>query len=256
MTTPPQDPNQPIEPPVTPAAPPYGEPSAGQPTYGQPAYGQPAYGQPAYPGGPGAPYGQPPFPPQPEAQPSKALAIIALVLSFLGCLVVTLFISIVLSIITLVRGKDGRNHGKGLAIAALVISGVWIVLLVVGGIVAVVYGGTSVDDLKAGQCITAKGLTSEDGVSRIKVIDCDKSHDAEVVGVIDLTDDDVDGYGTDKALELCGGVVDPTLQADPTLYLVSLTAVQHPETGDHLACVVLKADESKITGKLADQPAS
>ncbi len=42
--------------------------------------------------------------------------------------------SIGLAIAVLVRSKDGREHGKGLAIAALVISTLWILLI--GGLIA------------------------------------------------------------------------------------------------------------------------
>ena len=82
-------------------------------------------------------------------------------------------------------GQDGRNHGKGLAIAALVISVLSLIGLAIGGyfVVRLRQGLQDVDDLKAGQCITANGLTDESatGVTEIRSVGCSTKHDGEVL---------------------------------------------------------------------------
>ncbi|MDQ6602301.1 MAG: DUF4190 domain-containing protein [Chloroflexota bacterium] len=82
-----------------------------QPPYGQQPYGQPPYGQ--------QPYGQPGGYPQPAK--TNGLAIAGFVLSFFISLV-----GLILSIIALVQinGSNGRQKGKGFAIAGIIIGAV------------------------------------------------------------------------------------------------------------------------------------
>ena len=105
MTQPP-DPGDPFAPPSQPYAPPQPEwtPPPAQPTWGQ------------YPGGqwgPQVPWGQPPR--------TNVLAILSLVFAFL-CFPA----GIVLGIVALVQLRRSHDSGKGLAIAGLVVSGLWI----------------------------------------------------------------------------------------------------------------------------------
>ena len=179
---PPSDPAPPTTP--IPAAPaPGGDPSvppgapAAPPPYGeQPAVSAtPPYGQPGQPGQP--PYAAPGYSPMPgPAEPSKGMAITALIMSILGCTCIGALVAIPLAIVVLVRSKDGRNHGKGLAIAAIIISVISLISVAIGGYFLYDYAKDlkDVDDLKAGQCITANGLTdeSETGVTQIKSVGC------------------------------------------------------------------------------------
>ncbi|GAB3251941.1 DUF4190 domain-containing protein [Nocardioides dilutus] len=254
-----QPPTDPPPPPVNPyeqqpTPPPYGEPqSPQQPAYGQsapqPQYGQPqpAYGQPAMAAGsyPGAPV---------EAEPSKAMAITALVLSLLCCFP----IGLILAIVVLVRSRDGRNHGKGLAIGAVVASLVSVVALSAG-----VYGLTQVDwddllpveQLKAGECLNASNLTddSEDFVEDIEEVSCDSPHDAEVLVTKKLTQDDAKNYDpasstlcTDLITE--GGLADKVSGADMGYF--GLTTDAKPNAGDKLVCIAYKLDGSKLDAPL------
>jgi uncharacterized protein DUF4190 len=253
---PPADPSAPVTP--VPPAPPYGTPAAPAepappPVYGQPAYGQPAYGQPAY-GQPGGP-GQPPFTqyaaPQPE-QAGKGMAIAALVVSFFGCTCIGALVAIPLAIVVLVRGKDGRNHGKGLAIAALIIS-ILSLLAGIGLAVAVNYVGQfkDVNDLKTGQCITAKGLTDDDAesVTEIKTVSCSSKHDGEILTTQKLTADEAASYGD---TDLCGPALEAAGKSELVTEDITVTALAaaDPSKGDNVACVAYHADGSKLTGKL------
>lgn len=239
--------------PPTQQPPTYGAPAAQPPAYGnpygapqQPAYGAPQqpYAQPyggAYPGGPG------------QDQPSKGMAIAALVLSFLACTFVAGVVAIVLAIVVLVRGKDGRNHGKGLAIAALVIS-VLVMLATVGVIVlaADFVEEQSIDNLETGQCIDAENLTddSSDSIGLIDKVSCTGDHDGQVVATSTLTA--AQASAASDGID-CTPLVEPGLMAtlDPAeIQVYGLTQDTSPETGDAVACVAVRADGKQLTEKL------
>lgn len=257
MTQPPQYPGTP-EPPEEPdgtTPPPLPPEAAPQP----PAYGAPqqppAYGAPQQPwGAPQQPYGGG-YPAGPASnEPSKALAITALVLSFLACTFVAGIVSLVLAIVVLVRGRDGRNHGKGLAIAAIVVN-----ILVMGatvvGIVAIADFAEeqSIANLETGECFNADDLT-DDSVDRIGLIDkvdCDGTHDGQVVGTAELSGAQAEAYPVEGFD--CTRVIEPDLLAllDPEVHLVfGLTEEADPEAGDSVACILTNADGSRLTEKI------
>ena len=169
-------------------------PPQGPPQYPAPAQPQPGQWPPPPPGG-GYP---PPYYPggtAPEQQPSKTMAIIALVLAIVPC-GITWLVAIVLAIIVLVRSKSGQVRGKGLAIAALVISVLWIVVAVIAGIV-IVAEVTKYDDnrdanegtvrssmLRTGDCLAE--LPSGEEISTVEIIPCTKEHAGEVYSVFSL----------------------------------------------------------------------
>ena len=189
------------------------------------------------------------------AEPSKGMAIAALILSFICCLDV---VGIILAIVVLMKSRDGRNHGKGLAIAALIIGVITLVITVVGGVAGYNYVKDlkDVESLKAGDCFTAKGLTdeSESGVEQIRAVGCSDEHDGEVLSTAKLTADEADSYGETSPVAICtpsvteAGSVD--LLADPELVLIALTQDSSPSSGDKLVCVIANTDGSKLTSKL------
>jgi len=183
---------------------------------------------------------------------SKGTAIAALIVAFFGCTCIGAIVSIILSIVVLRRGRDGRNHGKGLAIAAIIIS---LISLIIGLAAAAGIGYlsstlTGVDDLKTGQCLTADGLTdqSSDGVSNIKIVSCSKSHDAEVLATGRLTKDEVDNFND----SVCVDPIQAAGKADlivPPLTFNGLSG-SDPKSGDKFVCVAYNTDGSKLTSKL------
>jgi hypothetical protein len=260
-TTPPPPPVNPYEqqpaapdpaaaPDPTAAPPAYGQPQPpayGQPQYGAPQYGSTQYNQPAMAAGayPGAPV---------DTEPGKGMAITALVLSLLCCFP----IGLILAIVVLVRSKDGRNHGKGLAIGAVVVSIVSVIALAAGA-----YGLTQVDwdellpveQLATGDCLNASNLADDeaDFVEDIKEVSCDKPHDAEVLVTKKLTQDDAAGYDpassplcTDLITE--GGLADKVAGADMGYF--GLTTDADPNAGDKLVCVAYRLDGSKLDAPL------
>jgi hypothetical protein len=249
-TQPPTQP-PPSEPPTTaipPAPPVFGTGDPGAPPAGQPPYGQPAYGQqPGYQQYPAAPVNQ---------EPGKGMAIAALVISFFGCVVLGALIAIPLAIVVLVRSRDGVNRGKGLAIAAILVSLLTLAIPVVGLVAGVSYVNslTDVNDLEPGDCITADGLTDEEAeeVTDIKTVSCSEDHDGEVLATLELTADQAEAYTETPITEICGPAIESAGKSALITETVIYTAltVQDPEEGDQAACVAYNADGSQLTGPL------
>jgi uncharacterized protein DUF4190 len=251
----------PATPPGAPAAPPpYGEqppPSAippAAPAYGQPA--QPAYAQPGQPAYAAPAYGSSPMPG--PAEPGKGMAITALVLSILGCTCIALLVAVPLAIVALVRSRGGANRGKGMAIAALVISFLYVIAWAIGGYYIYDYAKDfkDVDGLKAGNCITAKGLTDESdtGVTQIRSVSCSDKHDGEVLATASLSADEASTYSDTDPVTVCTPSVTAAgsadLLANADLVLIALTQDEKPSKGDKLVCVIANADGSDLTSKL------
>ncbi len=253
-TPPPSGPDDPAgaqnpygAPPPPPTPPPYGQPTPGQPPpYGQPSAPDqpPTYGQPPA-------YGQPPpaYGPTYEKPPSQALAIWALVLACIPCLITNL-VSVVLAIVVL----TGKKAGRLLAIIALVVNAVviigWVALITLG----VMFGSTPIDDLETGQCFTADGLNdgASGGVESIEIVECTEAHDAEVVGTNTLDTEEADAYGDQSADEACRPLIaDDVLAAIPEgVTVTALTQASAPESGDLLACVAHTTSGEELTDKL------
>ncbi|NPC97715.1 DUF4190 domain-containing protein [Nocardioides sp. zg-DK7169] len=268
MTQPPQypDPYEPGDP--SPSAPPPGPPTSpwaqpsGQshdqqpspPPYGENPYAQapPPYGQPPFGQGPGSPYGSayPGGPPQQSAP--QGMAITSLVLAFLGCLVVPAIVSIVLAVIVLRRGRDGRNHGKGLAIGAIVVSGLTLLATIaVGALLAIgIALSEDVNDLETGDCIDAPSLADDDEeFTSIETVSCEEPHDGEVLGTVVLDAEQAELYASSPfaGARWCAEATGFSRPVDGTgLSLMRLTNSAEPEAGDTLACVVYDADGDKL----------
>lgn len=245
--------------PQQPAPPSYGAPEQqspyGTPPYGAPQYGAPSYGAPPYGGPPQQPYGAPP--PYGQAhpggpghdQPSKGMAIAALVLSFLACTVIAGVVSIVLAIIVLVRGKDGRNHGKGLAISAIIVSVVVMVLTaVVIAIGVAVVEEQSVDNLERGECLNADDLTDEtaDDIGFIDKVSCSEAHDGQVMFTGSLTAEQAEAFLT-RGYN-CTPEVEPEVLSEHLVF--GIVGGDDPEAGDAVACIAIRLDGEKLTERI------
>lgn len=95
--------------------------------YGSAPYGSAPYGN--YGPYSGGPYG---YPQGYYAQPpgTNGMAIASLVLGICGFLCVTPFVGIGLGIAALMRIKQTGQSGKGMAIAGIILSSLWILLLI------------------------------------------------------------------------------------------------------------------------------
>ena len=160
MTQPP-DPGDPFAPPTQPSW----APDPGS------QWQQPGPWGPQAPWGPQVPWGQPPR--------TNVLAILSLVLAFL-CFPA----AIVLGIIALVQLKSSHDSGKGLAVAGLVISGVWVAAIttfvgfgLAGAFDDSVYTGTV---SQAGTTTVGECMVSSSDLEANLVVPCARPHDQEV----------------------------------------------------------------------------
>lgn len=169
---------------------------------------QGGYGGAPYPG----PYGGPR-----QAPASRTMAGWALGLSMAFCAPLLPAVGLILGIVVLARSRDGRDHGKGMAIGAVVVGGLVTVVQVVSIAAGVVEGiregfdGTTRDEsgnvvdsgemiptkLRVGDCFddpNLRGLSAE-GVESgvITGIPCDEPHDAEVYGIFQMSGGDYPG---------------------------------------------------------------
>ncbi|WP_454048817.1 DUF4190 domain-containing protein [Cellulomonas sp. Marseille-Q8402] len=126
----------------------------GQPGYAQPGYPQPGQPQGGYPGGGYPPAGGTPYPyspgqyPGPQAPGTDGVSIAALITGIIGMSVV----AIVLGVLGLKRTKKNGTQGRGLAIAGLVLGGLWLLVSIGVGVAiaaAVVSHDNALDDLRA-----------------------------------------------------------------------------------------------------------
>ena len=186
------------------------------------------------------------------------MAITALIASILGCTCIGALVAIPLAIVVLLRSRDGRNHGKGLAIAALIISVISVIGVGVGGYFVYDYAKDfkNVDDLTRGDCITAKGLVDDasESVTDIKSVSCSSDHDGEVLATSSLSGAEADAYGQTTPVAICTPSVTAAgsadLLANPDLVIIALTQGASPSSGDKLVCVIANADGSDLTSKL------
>lgn len=162
----------------------------GQPP--DPQYPQyPQYQQyPQYPAQPGYPAypppGQYPYPPPPTGP--NYWAIVSLIFGIIG----GVLISVVCGIVGLRRAKEGRG-GRGMAIAGLVLSALWVVGIVVAIALAAVFdkGTVSATDVKAGDCL--KELPDSGLVVTVDTAPCSEPHKGEIFSVIAMPDGDFPG---------------------------------------------------------------
>ena len=269
MTQPPTGPEQPDQPEQGQTPPdPYGAPPPPPPSYGSPSgdpssppppqYGAPPPAPPSPAGAPGNPYAAPSGYPahsftgeQPPA--GKGMAIGALVSAFLCCLP----IGLVLGIIVLRRSKDGRDHGKGLAIAAIVVNVLVMLVALAVVIFTIVLGSQvrAVSDLEPGDCVSGSGMLTDDpDVGAITEQECTEAHDGEVMGVATLTSEDIEA-DEDDFTTLCFEVVseDPDRLAVFDSGDYDLLALREGrEVGDTVACLALDAGGDRLTEPLVD----
>ncbi|ANH38820.1 hypothetical protein I601_2402 [Nocardioides dokdonensis FR1436] len=206
------------------------------------------------------PYGQA-FPgagdPRQEGPPSKAMAVASLVLSFLFCVpFVAAIASIVLGVIVLGRSRNGRDHGRGLAIAGIVISTLVLLATIAVVVLIVVFASQvqSVDDLEEGQCVNFSGVddsSSTETFSAITLAECTESHDAEVVGVYELTEDLLAQHPDRDYTEICTPAFLASSGSDrDDLDATFATDVADPDPGDQVACFFERTDGEKLTAPL------
>lgn len=214
MSSEPPPPSDPRQPPKNPWTVPV--PTGPVPT--GPAYSVPPTGQPDAT--------LPPVPPDPTPTPAtNGLAIAALCCGLVGLFPLAAIAAIVLGIVALIQLQRRIQRGRGMAIAGIVLGGLWLVGWVVF-IIAVANDApardasgavtqqseTFVDDLKAGDCFSFPG-DSQDQVDLVTVIPCTSPHESQVVTIFELPEGPYPGEDEviDAAEKGCSDKADPLL---------------------------------------------
>jgi hypothetical protein len=205
-------PQPPAPPPIHPAAPPPVDPAAPPRPYAGSELPEYPYSDPAAYG----PY--PGHPPAPATAPgTNGFAIGALVVSICGGFGLGSALGLAFGITALVQIKRRPQKGRGLAVAAVVISGLTLVVTLVVGAVMVVdemrntaAGIETVEtaELRPGDCISE--LNTSTAVYDLPVVSCSRPHDAEVYHVFTLPSGSYPGAAAveTQSEQTCGSVFD------------------------------------------------
>ncbi len=111
-----------------------------------------------------------------------------------------ILVSVITGIVALNKTKDGRQGGRGMAIAGLALSGAWVLIL--GAVALLPYGsdnGAPETDARPTPPTVGDYLLEipEDGlVTRIATVACDQPHLGEVFATIAVPDGDSIGLYT------------------------------------------------------------
>lgn len=210
---------------------PYGSNPYGQPNpYGGGGAGGGNYGPPQ-----GGGFGQ--VPPK-----TDGVSIAALLLSFL-CFLAP--IGVILGFVGLGRTKGGRRKGRGLAIAAIVVGILMSLISAAVALVVFVFADSLVtpESAEVGQCVD---VSEKDGSVFLREKDCSEEHDGEIVGVTEITSDNLDDV-EDSMAGYCATAIDPDDLAKLTDYVDDIEAItedpKNVEVGDHLVCYVNSEDK-------------
>lgn len=221
-------------------------PPPGGPQQPPPAF--PPYAAPGGPGGPGGPWGPGPAPfSYPTAPQTDAVSITGFVLSLTFCLS---FVGVILGLVGLARTKGGKRKGRWAAVSAIAVgvvaTGLTVLFAVIIGVQ--VASVISPDEARAGQCVDLdddpEGLTfTETG--------CDEAHDAEIVQVGRVADQDPTALTGPEDLcraEMPQSALDAVDAAGDLDWSVATEDPTDPQPSDRYLCYVEAA-----SGKL-DSP--
>lgn len=214
--------------------------------------------------GPGYPaylYGPPGGPRR--APGTDGFAIAALVFSILGGIV----LAVIFALVALKRIRRSGDRGKGLAVSALVISGVWVLVIAVIAVLVLVVGASSdrdptgeitapgsvaVDELRVGDCLA--GLPQEGRVHDADTVPCSTPHRAQVYATFTLPKGDYPGdeQVAAQAEEGCGDrATDLDSDDDEKLGLFLLYPRRvNWSLGDRAVICVAESKDGTMTGSL------
>jgi Domain of unknown function (DUF4190)/Septum formation len=166
----------------------------------------------------------PPPPPPPGGGGTSGFAIASLVFGIIGGIP----LGIAFGIVALVRIKQRRQSGTGMAIAGITLSCLW--LLAIGAIVIVALstdaerdaggrveetGSESVFELRVGDCMNDLEETTFE--LAVEVTPCGEPHDGEAIAEFDMPEGDWPGMTavTAAADERCGAALDSAAASAP-----------------------------------------
>jgi hypothetical protein len=208
----------------------------------------------------------------PELEPGprsdlSGFAVASLVFGVIG----GVLFSPLFGLIALAKIKRTGQRGRGLAVAGLVLSGVWLlVLAVVFGVNRyVVHRAEDVVALRIGQCFDLPAAGGDDAFvpGPIATLPCEQAHRAEMVGWVSPGDElgNAGGYPGAAALVQLAESGCPSVSRDYVLDPLSLPADVHPRWyvprasewvrgGQSITCFLV-ADRSPVSRSLREDAA-
>jgi hypothetical protein len=217
------------------------------------------------------PYG-PPLQPTPPVPPggTNGFAIASLIFGIIG----GILFSVVFGIVALVQIPRRNQQGKGMAIAGLIVSGVWLLALVAGLGLALVAasrdsGGSSATvlpthasaskDLAVGDCIN--GLLKLDLDEELRrnppTVACSEAHEGEVYHVIKLSgtsfpgDTTIQKQAEDGCADALPGYAPDEKTKDLEVYYLYPTSRSWILGDRDITCLAV-SEGAKLTGSLRD----
>ena len=174
----------------------------------------------------------------PPAQQTNWWAIVSLIFGVIG----GVLISVVCGIVGLNKAKQGQG-GRWLAIAGLVLSGLWVLLLAAGAIFYFTIGKGTVTatDVKVGDCL--KEIPGSTRVLTVDTVGCDKPHGGEVFAVLLMPEGDFPGqsaieeYQNKCEPELASYAPDAITDNSVQLYVLYPTAETWKQGDRAVTCV-------------------
>jgi hypothetical protein len=223
----------------------------GYPPPHQPPPRGPYYPPPGpYPGQPQGPYYPPPgpYPPRP-ANTTNWWAIISLIFGILG----GVLISVVCGIVGLRRARAGRG-GRGMAIAGLVLSAVWVLAMIAGIVFYFTVGSGTVgaNEVKAGDCL--EELPESGLVLTVDTAPCTEPHKGEIFKVMTMPDGDFPGTAAiEEYQNKCAPELDkysPDASRDPQIGLFVLYPSEDSWGQGDRAVTCIATSDTPRTGAL------
>jgi hypothetical protein len=230
----------------------------------QQPYGQQPYPQQPYPQQPQ--WGQPPLPPYyPPQQPvgTNGFAIAALILSIPGGFV----LSTIFGFVALNQIKRTGQRGRGMAVAGLVISGIWLLGIIFGVIFAIATSATRASDgqisqggsvaaneFKVGDCVN--DLSNTSALRSLPGVPCAQPHEGEVFAIFNLPDGSYPGRDEieSQASSECSTQLDEYAPSAATDENIGLYYVYPQErnwsVGDREVVCIATSDAGPTTGSI------
>ena len=207
------------------------------------------------------PYGPLPGVPQ-KPSSTNGFAVASLIFGILG----GALLSIIFGIVALRQIPRRAQRGRGLAIAGLVLSSVWILIIGVGILVAIATsagrddagnlneaGDVSAFSLRVGDCIN--GVRAGIELRTLPAVPCENPHESEVFAQFSLANGDWPGINTidSEADNRCGQQLTsyaPSAADDPNLQILYLHPTKQSWAQGDRTVVCLTYDANKRTGPL------
>jgi hypothetical protein len=213
-----------------------------------------------------APPGYPPSGEGPQQERrTNGFAIAALVFGIIG----GILLAVIFGIIALVQIPKKNQKGKGMAIAGLVLAGVW-TLAIAALIIAVVMtsadrdsatgeitesGDVSAFSLKVGDCVS--DLELSEAVTSVPGVPCDQPHEAEVFAIFNLPEGDYPAEEElfEQAETRCSdrlAIYAPDAMNDQSLQLSYIYPLEQGWPADREVVCFAGSPDGGLTGSIAD----